>query len=534
MSGQKLSGGRTVNQYTKFGRLSNVFSPSVLTHPTWDVWVHEWEFLINAFEGGQDFLRDNYLFKFHREKAETFGLRKARAYYLNYVKLVIWLWSSYIKRTLPEREKLKIPEYDSFISDIDLKHNDVNEFWIGRIFPLVQNMGMVHICLVDHVPDDVDDKQILTLGDRKDSGIRDQLIVKLPQQMVNWKKKADGSYEWCMFQNISIRSYSWNEISKKTIKNQQNFQDKFDVTYTVFTENSEYLLDSGGSNVKEEYKHGLGFVPVVTVGGKVSEQWKDLFIADMYDVCVINREIYNICSLIQEFLYKQCFNLLAGGVEMMSDEEGKIKVGLSGFVPYNQGTPPIYVSPPVDPAEFLQLERDKLIQEIYRHSTLRDKSIERKDPASGISKAYDIHETVQTLSSKVNVIEDAENRINAMLNKKHNVNYDKDKKLTRYPKEYDVEEINESLSIVTEVFKLNISEKLNQMRAVKLAKKLIPNAEEEDIKKVVSEIESGNPAERMDLFERVEREAVLRNEQGNKPKGQTGSELSQDNNRPDR
>jgi hypothetical protein len=533
MAGQKLSGEKWVNHYSQFGKTNNVFKPQILTHVTWDNWVKEWEYLINALEGGQDFLRNNYLFRHERETSEAFNGRKTRAYYLNYVKLVIRLWSSYLKRTLPRRSVEDMASFKSFLNNMDLKDNNVNEFWIDRVFPILQCVGMVHLILADYVPEDVDASKILTLKDKNDSGAGDRVIIKLPSQMVNWRKRADGKYLWCIFQNINVKEYSWSDLGEKGYD--IPIDDKLEVTYTVYTQDEEILLDATGKKVLDRQEHGLGEVPVVTVMGKPSEQWKDLGLPDMGDVAIMNREVYNISSLIQEFLYKQCFNFLAGPAELMSDKEGKVKLSLQGILPYSDpGVVPMYVSPPVDPADFLQKERDKIIQEMYRHSVLRDKSIERNDPASGISKAYDVSETTQCLEDKVQYLQDAEIRLYKLYAKKNNISLKKDDtELVQYPKEYDVTSVNEDLEILTVVFDLNISETLNKLKAERVAKKLLPNIKKEDAEKIIKEINEKNPAEN-DLFamaDKITRSRGNTNQGGNEPNGRSGSEITQDHNR---
>ena len=73
-------------------------------HPVWEAWVNEWNYLINAFEGGQEFLRENYIHRHERESDDAYAGRKRRAYFLNYIQLVIDIWSSYIQRIPPRRE----------------------------------------------------------------------------------------------------------------------------------------------------------------------------------------------------------------------------------------------------------------------------------------------------------------------------------------------------------------------------------------------------------------------------------------------
>ena len=450
-----------------------------VVHPTYEAWVDEWEYLINAYEGGQDYLRDNYLHKHERESDEGYRGRKDRAYYLNYVKLVINLWKAYMVKSPPNRI-IKDEQYLMFLNDVDLKQHTADEFWLGRVFPLLEAVGMVHLVMTSNVPETVDSSKIVSLKDQIDAGITDVIVLKLPTKMINWKKNIDGSYEWCVFKNIYIEQSTWDGPQKEV------------VDYTIFTRTQEITVDEAGKP-KKTINHDLGFVPVVTVTGVQSEQWPDLGMAGMYDVAIINKEVYNISSLIQEFLYKQCFNFLATPESLLTDEKGKIKIGSTGALPIIDSVVPQYVSPPIDPAEFLQGERDKLIQEMYRHSILRDKAIERNDPASGIAKAYDFNETGNFLSNKIKALEDGENAITKMYCKKHGIELPKEKPV-QYPIDYDVSEMNEALTNATEIFKLNVSKKLNQEVAKNLAKKVLPNASKEIMGEIIKEISSYNPA----------------------------------------
>jgi len=514
MAGQKLSGGRP-------GSVAGRKKVNVKTHPIWDMWIDEWDFLINAFEGGQNFLRENYLHQHERESPEGYAGRKSRAYYLNYVKLVINLWISHMKKALPDRDKaLKSLEFSDFAENIDLKNHTIDEFWIGRVFPLVEAVGMVHVVLSDYIPDTVNPDNIITMKNQNDAGIRDRLVVKLPQRMINWKLQSDGSYDWVMFENQYISQDDWKSDVVEV------------VDYTVLTKTEEIQVNEANKETNR-IAHNLGFVPVITVKGRESEQYEGLGIAGMYDVSIINREVYNISSLIQEFLYKQCFNFLAGPEDIISDEEGKIKLGANGILPLTGDMKPFYVTPPIDPADFLQKERDKLIQEMYRHSILRDKSIEKNDPASGISKAYDTDETGQHLSEKIMCVEDAENLLIKMYYKKHGISFDKEERYVRYPKNYDIKTINDELFEITEIFKLNFSETFNQEKAIILVNKLLSHSDKATLNKIIEEIREGNPAED-DIFKlsntgfKEKPDPNKGDNKGGKP--QVGANLSQPNN----
>ena len=58
-------------------------------------------------------------------------------------------------------------------------------------------------------------------------------------------------------------------------------------------------------------EHRLGRVPLVTVYNVASRKYPRCGASALADIAPVNRSIFNWCSLNDEFLYRQCFNILA-------------------------------------------------------------------------------------------------------------------------------------------------------------------------------------------------------------------------------
>ena len=205
-------------------------------------------------------------------------------------------------------------------------------------------------------------------------------------------------------------------------------------------------------------------------------------IADIAPCC---QKIYNLASLLDEFLYKQCFSFLAWPGDVNTEE-----LGASNVATYDPQTRalPAYVSPPTDPASFIESQIDKNIEEIYRLARIHYEGSHPRVAQSGFAKAMDFHDTDNALARKARNFEQAERDIAGLYFRwcaRRN-----DAQIT-YPREFSVRAINDEIEEAVRVISLDLSPTLNTCLAGRLARRLLPNLPDEKRREIESELQAG-------------------------------------------
>jgi len=192
---------------------------------------------------------------------------------------------------------------------------------------------------------------------------------------------------------------------------------------------------------------------------------------------------------------KNCFNILAKEKEsllpMVGADEGSI--GTSNLWEFPQGgKPPVYISPPSGPAEFLQQERANIVDEIYRQATqdLRG-DLANGSKSSGFSQAQSFSKTVPFIAERADTLEELENKLMGLtfkyLNKKWSGK-------VSYKDDYSITNITDAMTHLLMLFKdLALpSETFAKAELIKLAQMLDNKLPQEEKQKVTQEINDLN------------------------------------------
>jgi hypothetical protein len=448
-------------------------------HPDYLKLYERWDFLLEAYEGGQEYIKADWtlyrdekpeanfirhLHQHERENMDDYRDRLTRAYYLNFTKPIIHIYRDHIIRkgieTVFADDKSKDDVWLEFEKDCTKTGMSLDYFMMKRVFPMVQVFGWMPLLVdMEFYPEG-----IRTEKERKEKDARPFVVRIYPKDFLNWQVGPDGKFDWVYFRESNVQS--WDDPENITSMN-------IEETFKVITRDSWAVYDSHGDIVKdkdnEELKgnHNLKEVPIVIAFNEETEQYSHpIGMSAVNDIADINKELYNLSSLEQEFLYRQCFAVL------LMDEKflGKIMaLGVGNALPTAEGqVPPEYISPSIDPAKYISDKQKDLIAEMYRHAVVRDTTATAA-AESGISKAYDFHHSNQNIASKSKSMEEAE----AQLKYYHYLwleggNIDKakdraDKITRRYPQEFDVKTINEEIEEVIRILKEDLgSRTLNQ------------------------------------------------------------------------
>jgi len=445
------------------------------TYGMYDEFRGWWNFYLDSYEGGDDYLRANYLYRHVKEDESDFRDRIQRSYYYNFCRTVVDTYVAHIfrKANAIYRRSDDTGDYERFLSDVDARGNTMNVFMQEQVAPAAQIFGQVFV-----VVDKPKFKgELKSKAEEREKGIRPYLVAVDPRDVVDFQFDSRGNVLWVRMREVRERP------SDPFYKS--NASDEEEYVCRTWTREGWFLHDAEG-NLIEADEHALGRVPVVIVYNVESRKYPGFGVSALSDIAPINRSIYNWCSLNDEFLYRQCFNILAMP-EMPGIKRRKIGPGNALTYPIDAARPPHYIYPPVEPGEYLLKNIDAAIRQIYRLAVLGAAwGIETPQSASGISKAYDLYQTNENLVKKAKNLEQAEAEIGAIWGLWEGK--EGFKPTVEYPTDFKITDLAEDLKNDFAVLKMNISESFNKALRKRAAARYI-KLDPKQMERVAAEIE---------------------------------------------
>jgi hypothetical protein len=419
------------------------------TYGMYDEFCRWWDFYLDSYEGGEEYLRANYLYRHVKENEGDFRDRIQRSYYYNFCRTVVDTYVAHIYRKVNAiyRRADDGGEYEKFLSDVDACGSTMNTFMQEQVAPAAQIFGQVFVVV---------DKpkfsgELKSKAEEREKGIRPYLVTIDPNDVVDFQLDSRGNFLWVRIREVKERA------SGPFYKS--NASDEEEFVYRTWTREGWFVHDSQG-NLLEADEHRLGRVPVVTVYNVESRKYPGFGVSALSDIAPINRSIYNWCSLNDEFLYRQCFNILAMP-EMPGIKTRKIGAGNALTYPIDAARPPHYIYPPVEPGEYLLRNIDAAVRQIYRLAVLGSAwGFETPQNTSGISKAYDLYQTNENLVKKAKNLEEAEAEVGVLWGLWEGK--EGFKPTVEYPTDFKISDLAEDLKNDFAVLKMNISESFNR------------------------------------------------------------------------
>ena len=342
-----------------------------------------WRLAWQSFQGGADYLTASNLFSHRLEHAADHRRRLARAFHLNYCRPVVDTYVASIFRVGPTI----LPEAgaSALLADAD-----------GRGHGLVDVMkrALTLAAVYGHVVIGVDrprtDARPATVADELALGLRSYLYLVQPSDFLNWNADGAGGLEWAL---VRERRRDVSRTSAGTPADGERTR------YRLWTANGWTLIDETGECV-DEGDHPFGRVPFVSCRFREGD---DPVVGEslLSSIVYVNREIFNLGSLLGEILYRQTFSqLVAEGSAAEYGENGDIsRLGTSSIFLYPEGRrAPEFINPDAAQADLLMRRIDALIDEIYRLASLSRGSAREGRVQSGISKAFDFLDTNHALA----------------------------------------------------------------------------------------------------------------------------------------
>jgi hypothetical protein len=374
--------------------------------------VAHWLYLLRAYEGGPDYASDSTLFRHTREHSQDFSRRLARAHYQNYCQPLVdfvpeYIFSQGVERDAPT--SLTVP-YETFKLNCDRAKTSLNAFMQGvgedaRIF------GMTFI-QVDKLPLPADmDPEEISVQKASELKLETPYLINVrPLEVFDWRTDERGNYLYLKRIQYLTRldgAESVVDIERFTEWKPSTFKvSEVDVTDP---KNPRLLTPVTAPNQ-------WGIIPFVPAFYKRKKSNKDLGQSFLQDIAYQNNHVFNMTSLIDEFLYKQCFNILSlptrSVVPTKSQVEGDIGTGSVLETPDDAKHEPKYLSPPADPAAFIQSERENSIKEMYRQAA-QDLMSELFN-ASGDSQKQSFSRTIPVINKTADMLEQVETTVSEL------------------------------------------------------------------------------------------------------------------------
>ena len=450
----------------------------------YETFCRQWRFFLDSYEGGEDYLAGNYLFRHLKEDEASFEDRRVRAYFYNFCRTVVDTYVAHLfrKGTAIFRETQRSSEWARFLANVDRKGNDMKTFVQEHVAPAALIFGHVHV-IVDKPPADV---AVASRAEEEAKGIRPYLVVVHPENFVNFREDTSGTLLWAR-----IREPAPVEGDPFAA----DLDDAPQYVYRTWTA-AGWTLNDEQDRLIASGEHRLGRVPLVTVYNVASRKYPRCGASALADIAPVNRSIFNWCSLNDEFLYRQCFNILAIPDYPMAGKRRRLGTGNALTFPPDASKTPHYIYPPVEPGEYLLRNVESAIEQIYRLAVLQAWGTrETRRAQSGVAKAYDFHMTGQNLAKKARSLEAAEEEIARLWGLWQGLADFAPR--VEYPSDFSLRELSEDLRTDFNLLKLDISETFNRAVKKRIASRYL-KLSDADLATITREIDGEPPeAERM-------------------------------------
>jgi len=472
-------------------------------HPIYRENLNYWNFLLDTYEGGLSYTGANVpydriknvgsfdlvvegkkytrtentnLFKHKKERYEDFAERIRMSYYYNFTAPIIDIFTDHlfkqpvmeefmnIEDTVEKREE-NVDRMGSSIDEFRRSSADLSQIY-GHSFVLVdmpQNQGELNL---------------------QQRVVNDQFpyfVQYHPQMVMNWSLDQFGKPYWVLLKDVQDGNTNWENYDKENPMN---------TTYRLWTREGWMVFNTDYEQIAEG-THQLKEVPIVCVKDKPSKKVKNfLGVSAIADISFVARDVYNLCSELQEITRNQTFSFLALQGKSASYQE--TEVGTNKGLIYPEGhNAPQYVSPPADNARVIMDQIERQVEKMFQLAKLESGSMASKGQTavnqSGTSKAWDFNQTNSALSKKSQNYEDGEMKMWQMFSKWEGKEFEGH---VVYPNEFSIQKLDDDLEEAKKMLMLGLGNMVNQEVKKAVIKKKFPRKPDEEIDELVADMES--------------------------------------------
>jgi hypothetical protein len=446
-------------------------------HPEYDAGLlTKYELL---YEGGEAFLKQVVLFlpKRHSEAQKLYNERLTRAFYIGYVGPIIDYFSSnlFAFNANISQKKDKNPFYDEFLSNVDLKGTEINDFF-REVFTQTLIYRQSYI-LVDFpsLPADIIPQ---SKKEEDELGLTRAYLVNFhKKQMIDWQLDDIGNFEWVKFHSEERFKESFN--SKEIKRHKWYIYGKDGYQLFQYDEDPDVPQDDDlkEATLVESGKHSLpGRVPIYSI-----EVPKGLWI--MNKLGSIQTELFNLDNALAWQEYQGHYSMPV--IKLREGKDFKQKMGESYFIKLDVDESFEWSEPEGKMMEVGLKRREMLKDEMFRvvhQLSLSIKQTKSQTRQSGNSKQEDRYATEVVLRAFGDIIRDGMQNILAWVSeaRKESIEWDVSGFST-----FDNDSTTEKLAQILQLRAINIhSETFNK----EMEKRLIDYYLEDQNQEVKDEI----------------------------------------------
>jgi hypothetical protein len=404
----------------------------------------KWDFYMAAYEGGDLFANPENIARHPREHVDDYEERCKRIHYINYCEPLVDFFTAFIfAETIQRNGGSNGDWYNNFIKDVNFKSEDVTTF-MQQVSDDKQIYGMVYV-LVDAPP--LPSERKLSKLEEQKLGLRPYWCLIRPDEVLDWVTDRFDKYAyWKRRQDISEITSGVHRLLERYY---EWYPDRVEITdIDVTNPNKPILLP------KQIVANQLGEIPVVLFRYKRNKKYRFMGSSFLTDLASNNKEVMNLTSLLQEFLYRQAFNILAvqmdGTLPVQGQMEGE--QGTANVMNYpKEAQVPTYIAPSSEPAKFIAEERQSVVNEMYKRAA-QDTVNELFNgvKSSGFSKQQGFSTTVPKIATRADTLEKGENKLMELTLKYMGKTWDGK---IKYKDRYELTNISDALQQMTVLFK---------------------------------------------------------------------------------
>ena len=467
-------------------------------HPEYADTIEHWDFMESCYKGGRSWIEKN-LFTYHKEGHKEFAERKKRAYRFPHSREVISLINKYVFKGSIERKEELPAHIKEFWGATTLMKKPIQDF-MDSVSLWTSALGRIWVVVDNNVPAGVRSE-----ADRKQSGGRTYAYFLKPMQVYDFAYDTDGELEW--FLNGEFKRDDQNPLTSSGKTNEQ---------FRLWTKEFWAVIEVTGdkndkrARVASSGRHNLGMVPVFPADHlSTDELYKAPGLIE--DVAYMDRAVTNYLSNLDVIIQDQTYSQLAIPFQGLlptagnddddeaSEELNQIQqMGHNRVFAYNAegGAGPEFLSPDVKQASMIISTVTKIVGEIYHSIGMAGERTKEDnaagiDNSSGVAKAYDFEKLNAMLAAKARALQNVEHNlirlVNAWNGEKKELE-ETDLPVT-YPQTFDVRNLADEMDNAQRLSVMNAPKKLRQAQMTRLAKKMFPQATEEEINAIVKDIE---------------------------------------------
>lgn len=452
------------------------------THPDYDLYYNFYILLYASYKGGNEYLQlvDDYLIQHRLEDDSDYTARQDRSYFLNYCKRVVEAYTNFIFKE--EVVRSEDPILKEFFKNADGKGGSFTS-----VMQKISSLSSVYGFMDAIVDAPVASQERLTRRDVKEQKTLPYVVLRNPIETPDWSFDEWGALNWVLYKYVF-----YEDADPEVERDTENIYRYKIITRDAWEEfNESGSINTGTNELKEVFIHRCYNR---TDGGTIGTSL-------IGDIALINKEIFNWCSLISEQISRQTFSQLVvpddGDHYNSVDSEGNqfnsfvqtVGTAWAFTFPASSGQPPRFISPDHEQIATIWKMVQDHIAEIYRLVGLT--ATESTDSASGRAKQRQFISVEAALRAKARTLEQAENEILRLVCLRQNKDFTEDMK-SKYPTHFDVLGFVEELETTFKIITANASETLNKYLLKKIATSVLSEATSEVKEKARKEIDAGD------------------------------------------